>query len=135
MIKHLDLLRERQATPSTTNTTHTAHGNPNTIYLCSRTTSKRVGPITPPLQPSPQPRFHTSCSSEVCLLRGVRALARFLGVLAVVGLAVGGCVPLQNPSFEADVLNGTHAPLYEYRFATPGSLGHVAPNLAVRLVA
>lgn len=73
------------------------------------------------------------------LLRGVStqrcALARFLGVLAVVGLAVGGCVPLQNPSFEADVLNGTHAPLYEYRFATPGSLGHVAPNLAVRLVA
>lgn len=55
-------------------------------------------------------------------------LARFLGVFAVVGLAAGGCVPLQNPSFEADVLNGSHAPLYEYRFAILGSFGHASPS-------
>jgi hypothetical protein len=34
---------------------------------------------------------------------------------AVANVAASACVALQNPSFDLDVLNGTHAPQYEYR--------------------
>jgi hypothetical protein len=81
--------------------------------------------VSHPQQPTPYPPNPSTYQRMSALgkLSGVPSRVRVAVALAVFAVAkcvavdidTVSCVALQNPSFDLDVLNGTHAPAYQYR--------------------